>query len=127
MPIIINQFKGQKAVIRVTGGPSAQTESYTLSGFSQTQNTTNGPGTFSSNDTITGFSVSKIIYAGNVQVLRGANTLFQSGTNNDGIWNLDTFGISLNEFPTANLTITTGTFGTAIVEIKKSFTANTVY
>jgi hypothetical protein len=127
MPIIINQFKGQKAVIRVTGGSSAQTESYTLAGFSQTQNTTNGPGTFSSNDTITGFSVSKIIYAGNVQVLRGANTLFQSGTNNDGIWNLDTFGISLNEFPTANLTITTGTFGTAIVEVKKSFTANTVY
>jgi hypothetical protein len=127
MPIIINQFKGQKAVIRVTGGSSAQTESYTLAGFSQTQNTTNGPGTYSSNDTITGFSVSKIIYAGNVQVLRGANTVFQSGTNNDGIWNLDTFGISLNEFPTANLTITTGTFGTAIVEVKKSFTANTVY
>jgi hypothetical protein len=127
MPIIINQFKGQKAVIRVTGGSSPSTETYALSGFSQTQNTTNGPGTFSSNDTITGFSVSKIIYAGNVQVLRGANTLFQSGTNNDGIWNLDTFGISLNEFPTANLTITTGTFGTAIVEVKKSFTANTVY
>ena len=127
MPIIQNQFKGQKAVIRVTGGPVANTENYTLAGFSQTQNTTNGPGTFSSNDTITGFSVSKIIYAGNVQVLRGANTLFQSGTNNDGIWNLDTFGISLNEFPTANLTITTGAFGTAIVEVKKTFTANTVY
>ena len=127
MPIIINQFKGQKAVIRVSGGTLSNTETYTLAGFSQTQNTTNGPGTFSSNDTITALSVSKIIYTGNVQVLRGTNTLFQSGTNNDGIWNLDTFGIALNESPTANLVITTGAYATAIVEVKKSFTANTVY
>ena len=128
MPIIQNQFKGQKAVIRVSGGAVSNTETYALAGFSQTQNTTNGPGTFSSSDTITGLSVSKIIYAGNVQVLRGANTLFQSGTNNDGIWNLDTFGIALNEYPQANLTITAGAFGTAIVEVKKSFNAaNTVY
>ena len=129
MPIIMNQFNGQKAVIRVSNNTVGQpmTETYNMASFSQTQNTTNGPGTFSSNDTITGLSVSKIIYAGNVQVSRGANVLFQSGTNNDGIWNLDTFGIALNEYPAANLTIVTGAFGTAIVEVKKTFTANTVY
>lgn len=127
MPIIQNQFKGQRAVVRVSGGAASNTETYALAGFSQTQNTTSGPGTFGSSDTITGLTISKIIYTGNVAVLRGANTLFQSGTNNDGIWNLDTFGIALNEYPQANLTITTGAYGTAIVEVKKSFTANTVY
>lgn len=128
MPIIYNQFKGQKAVINVTGGAAANTETYQLSSFSQTQNETFGSANTNATDSISALSVSKIIYTGNVSVSRGANVIFQSGATGDGIWNLDTFGILYSQYPTANLTITTGTYSTAIVEVKKSFTAaNTVY
>ena len=128
MPIIYNQFKGQKAVVNVTGGALSNTETYQLSGFSQTQNETFGSANTNTTDNISALSISKIIYTGNVAVSRGANVIFQSEAGTSGIWNLDTFGILYNQYPTANLTITTGTYSTAIVEVKKSFNAaNTVY
>ena len=120
MPIIYNQFKGQRAMISVV----ANTETYTLNSFSQSQ--TDWANNTSS-DTIDNLIIEKIIYTGPVTVSRGANVIFTTNSNAGGAWTLDVWGTPFTQYPTANLTIASAANNTVLVEIKKSWHGNTAY
>lgn len=120
MPIIYNQFKGTKAIVQVI----ANTETYQLASFNQSANDQNSRTT---TDTVNTLAINKVIFNGATTILRGANVVFSSANNIAGEWTLDTWGMSLVQSPTANITITTAANTTAMVELRKGWSGNTAY
>jgi len=124
MPIIYNQFKGQKAVISVTG----TTETFTTANLVQSSTDQSNRISY---DSVSNFVVNKIFWSGPVTISRGiasgANVIFSTNDVHTGTWALDTFGITLATNPTANLTIVAAANTTCIVEVKKTWIGNTAY
>lgn len=119
MPIIYNQFKGTKAIVQVIAG----TETFQLTSFNQTANDQNSRTT---SDTVNTLAINKIAWTGSATILRGSNVVF-STANNSGYWTLDTWGMSLTQSPTANITITAAANTSVMIELRKGWSGNTAY
>lgn len=116
MPIVTNSPK--KTVIRATGNTTI-----VVAGNSSVSNIASSaavrPATGEEN--ISGAGISEIHWSTDalVTIARGANTIFN--LNGSGSWNFRHMGITMGEFPAANLVINTATANaTIIIELVKA-------
>jgi hypothetical protein len=73
----------------------------------------------SSVETVTGLAVTKILWTGPWTISIGSNLIFQT-SNNEGVWDLNSMGISLGGYAGANLNVnTTSTTATLILNVAK--------
>jgi hypothetical protein len=117
MPVVFSLKDGPRAVIRVVGNTTVVTNTYMIAANS----TANSDIGNTDSHPVRGGSITKVVWsaANNVSIVRGSNTVLTLV--GSGWMDLREIGMPLNEYSTANLTITINGIGCCLLEVTKEF------
>lgn len=114
MPVIYSQYaRTGRATLRCTAN-----ETFVVVGNNASSNVASN----NANETVVGASITQLHYStqNNITIARGANTiLVLTGSES---FNYETNGLSLNEYPAANIVVTLNGLGSIVMEIHKNST-----